>query len=126
MDVQVDVFLCGKHRQASSGIVSLLQAEKKQLLVGHSQKKSCGVQKIRQGHDKKKSRPGSLDVEEKLNSMCKASSTRSSGVEKKKVQKAVHQTPTAEGKNLEKKPNDFESTDADRITCKGTHYFMGA
>ena len=27
---------------------------------------------------------------------------------------------------VEKKPNDFESTDADRITCKGTHYFMGA
>ena len=53
MDVQDDVFLCGKHHQASSGIVSLLQAEKKQLLVGHSRKKSCGVQKIRRGHDKK-------------------------------------------------------------------------
>ena len=52
MDVQDDVFLCGKHHQASSGIVSLLQAWKKHL-VGHSRKKSCGVQKVRQGHDKK-------------------------------------------------------------------------
>ena len=32
----------------------------------------------------------------------------------------------AEEKAVEKKPNDFESTDADRITCKRTHYFMGA
>ena len=31
-----------------------------------------------------------------------------------------------EEKAVEKKPNDFRSTDADRITCKGTHYFMGA
>ena len=32
----------------------------------------------------------------------------------------------AEEKAEEKKPNDFESTDDDRITCKGTHCFMGA
>ena len=45
---------------------------------------------------------------------------------KKRSKKAIHQIATSEEKAVEKKPNDFESTDADRITCKGTHYFMGA
>ena len=86
----------------------------------------------------KKWHPQSLEAEEKLNGMCKANCRRSSGVEKKS-KKAVHQTATSEEKAVqksrrkshwknavEKKPNDFERTDADRITCKGTHYFMGA
>ena len=63
-------------------------------------------------------------MEEKLNGMCKANPTRSSVVEKK-VENAVHQIATVEEKAVEK-TNDFESTDADRITCKGTHYIMGA
>ena len=45
---------------------------------------------------------------------------------KKMSKNAIHQIATSEEKAVEKKPNNFESTDADRITCKGTHYFMGA
>ena len=45
---------------------------------------------------------------------------------KKSPEKAIHEIATSEEKAIEKKPNDFESTDADRITCKGTHYLMGA
>ena len=45
---------------------------------------------------------------------------------KKSPKKAIHEIATSEEKAVEKKPNDFESTDADRITCKGTHHFMGA
>ena len=40
----------------------------------------------------------------------------------KKSKKEIHQIATSQEKAVEKKPNDFESTDADRITCKGTHY----
>ena len=72
----------------------------------------------------KKWHPGSLEAEEKLNGMCKANCTRSLGVEKKS-KKAIHHIATSKEKAVEKKPNDFESTDADLITCKGTHYFMG-
>ena len=64
-----------------------------------------------------------------MSEMCKENSTRSSDVEKKmessKKQSMKFQQPKKKA-TLEKKPNDFESTDADRITCKGTHYFMGA
>ena len=74
---------------------------------------------------RKKWHPGSLEAEETLNGMCKVNCTRSSGVAKK-PKKAIHPIATSEEKAVEKKPNDFESTDADRITCKGTHYFMGA
>ena len=69
-------------------------------------------------------------AEEKLNGMCKANCARSSGVEKKgprrQSMKSQHQKKKPLKKAVEKKPNDFESTDDDRITCKGTHYFMGA
>ena len=43
-----------------------------------------------------------------------------------KVDKGATSEEKAEEKAVEKKLNDFESTDADRITCKGTHYLMGA
>ena len=45
---------------------------------------------------------------------------------KKKSNKGIHQITTSEQKAVEKKPSDFESTDVDRISCKGTHYFMEA
>ena len=115
-----------RHHESSSDITSLLQAQEKQnsfwLVI---EKKSSGVRKSRQGREKKKWHPGSLEAEKKLNGMCKANCTRSSGVGKKS-KKAIHRIETSEEKAVEKKRNDFESTDADRITCKGTHYFMGA
>ena len=118
-----------RHHKSSSGT-----GKTKWLLVGHRKKSLLLSERVDKAA-RKKYHPGSLEAEEKLNGMCKANCARSSGVEKKKGPrrqsiKSQHQKKKplkkAEEKAVEKKPNDFESTDADRITCKGTHYFTGA
>ena len=99
----------GKIRQASSGITSLLQTS--QVSFRHRKTKtasgrSSGDRKSRQGRVKKKWHPGSLDAEKKLNGMCKANCTRSSGVEKN-VQKSNPSNRNIRRKSRWKKAEQF-------------------
>ena len=110
--------------KASSGITSLLHTS--QVFFRHRKNKTAsGDRKSRQGRIKtmtsKKSRGrGKVEwyVQDELYEVF--------GRGKKKSKKGIQQIATSEEKAVAKKPNDFESTDADRITCKGTHYSMGA
>ena len=83
----------------------------KQLLVGHREKSLLESKRVDKVATRKWT-PGSLEAEEKLNGMCKANCTRSSGVEKKSPKKqsikSQHQKKKpfkrAEEKAIEKMP----------------------
>jgi len=110
--------------KASSGITSLLHTL--QVFFRHRKNKTAsGDRKSRQGRNKKmtsKKSRGRGKVEWYVQDELYEVFGRGKKSPKKESNKSQHQKK----KLLQKKPNDFQSTDADRITCKGTHYSMGA